>query len=478
MRFNPKPGGQRLFPATDGARKGLNPDGGRGFQTNTNRRRMSGRLPMQAHHVSAGSYFVGPKQPLLLEAFLGTCVAVAMVDAEAGVGGLAHYLLPEPVSLQSAFQLDKYAASGMPIFLKALFAAGAHRDRLRATIAGGALIGPLDDLDLNLDIGGRTAETVEKILLSEGIPIETAETGGVFSCCLKPDMQQWTCRIDPSSAERLASPPAPSLPAPGEIERVAEGLQPVPQAALKIMRLIEQEEYDLRLLAAELRKDQVLSARTLQLANSVMFSTRQRIESIDHALMHLGVNLVMKFVIAAAVEGFFAQSGTGYSLCRGGLYHHAVGVAVIAEKLARLTGAAKPGIAYAAGLLHDIGKVVLDQFVGGAYPLFYRRLIEERTTDFTQAEQALFGTTHPAVGFQLAQRWSFPDSLAEGSLVFLSNLLMSRFLAGLVIGRQVTHTIAPRLAAIGLSPSQLPQIVDLIPMDVFEASPAAAIGRG
>ena len=450
------------------------------------------RLSIPSHHVSAGCYFVGRKQPLVLEAYLGTCVAVAMVDPAAGVGGLAHYLLPEPVSLQSAFQLEKYAASGMPLFLKALFAAGAQRDRLRATMAGGALIGPLEDVDLDLDIGGRTAETVEKILLTEGIPIERAETGGVFSCCLKLDMQRWACRIDPSGAERLEPPQAPSLPGPGEIERVAEGLQPVPQAALKIMRLIEEDDYDIRLLAAELRKDQVLSARTLQLANSVMFSTRQRIESIDQALMHLGVNLVMKFVIAAAVEGFFAQSGMGYSLCRGGLYHHAVGVAVIAEQLARLTGAAKPGIAYAAGLLHDIGKVVLDQFVGGAYPLYYRHLIEEGTTDFTQAEQALFGTTHPAVGFQLAQRWSFPDSLAEairshhepepgsrhrglGSLVFLSNLLMSRFHAGLEIGRQVTRTITPRLAAVGLAPGQLPQIVDLIPMDVFEASPAAAI---
>ncbi len=450
------------------------------------------RLSIPSHHVSAGSYFVGRKQPLVLEAYLGTCVAVAMVDAAAGVGGLAHYLLPEPVSLQSAFQLEKYAASGMPVFLKALFDGGAQRDRLRATMAGGALIGPLEDVDLDLDIGGRTAETVEKILLTEGIPIERAETGGVFSCCLKLDMQRWACRIDPSGAERLEPPQAPSLPGPGEIERVAEGLQPVPQAALKIMRLIEEDDYDIRLLAAELRKDQVLSARTLQLANSVMFSTRQRIESIDQALMHLGVNLVMKFVIAAAVEGFFAQSGMGYSLCRGGLYHHAVGVAVIAEQLARLTGAAKPGIAYAAGLLHDIGKVVLDQFVGGAYPLFYRQLIEEGTTDFTQAEQALFGTTHPAVGFQLAQRWSFPDSLAEairshhepepgsrhrglGSLVFLSNLLMSRFHAGQEIGRQVTRTITPRLAAVGLAPGQQPQIVDLIPMDGFEASPAAAI---
>jgi putative nucleotidyltransferase with HDIG domain len=169
-------------------------------------------------------------------------------------------------------------------------------------------------------------------------------------------------------------------------------------------------------------------------------------------------------------------------------------VAVIAEKLARLTETAKPGLAYAAGLLHDIGKVVLDQFVCAAYPLFYRRLIAERTADFTKAEQTLFGTTHPAVGYELARRWSFPDPLAEAirchhepeagcrqrglaDIVFLSNLLMSRFRAGLEIGCQAIHTLAPRLAGIGLSPGQLPQVVDMIPMDVFEASPLAAITR-
>jgi len=447
---------------------------------------------MAYHHVSAGTYFVGPKQPLLLEAYLGTCVGVALTDADAGVGGLAHFLLPEPVSLHAAFQPEKYAASGMPVFLKALYAAGAQRGRLKATMAGGALVGPLDDLDLNLNIGGRTADTAEEILKAEGIPIDRTETGGVFTCCLQLDMQSWACRIEPSGVERLKSSPAPMLPAPGEIERAAERLHPVPQAALKIMRLIDEEEYDIRILATELRKDQVLSGRALKLANSVMFAAPHRIESIDHALMYLGVNLLMKFVIAAAVEAFFAQSASGYSLCKGGLYHHAVGAAVIAEKLARLTGAAKPGLAYAAGLLHDIGKVVLDQFVGAAYPLFYRQLIEERTADFTQFEQALFGTTHAVVGFQLAERWSFPDSLAEAirchhepeqgsrhreldGLIFLANLLMSRFRAGLEIERQDTQTLASRLAAIGLSANQLPQIVDMIPMDVFEASPLAAI---
>lgn len=456
---------------------------------------MSKHLPIPHHHVCAGSYFVGGRQPLLLEAYLGTCVGVAMVDAEAGVGGLAHYLLSEPVSLQSAFQLEKYAASGMPIFLKALYAAGARPGNLKATVAGGAMVGPLDDLDLKLDIGGRSAETVETIIKSEGIGIDAAETGGVFSCCIQLDMQKWACRIFPCGAERMESPQPSTLPSAEAIEQAAEGLQPVPQAALKLMRLIEDEEYDIRTLAAELRKDQVLSARTLQLANSVMFSARQRIDSIDHALMHLGVNLVMKFIIAAAVEGFFAQAGSGYSLCKGGLYHHAVGVAVIAEKLAGLTQAAKPGLAYAAGLLHDIGKVVLDQFVSAAYPLFYRRLIEEGTADFASAEQALFGTTHTAVGYQLARRWSFPDSLADAirchhepeeggrhrgleSLVFLSNLLMSRFRAGLEIGQQSARSLAPHLTAVGLSPAQLPQVVDMIPVEVFEASPLAAITRG
>jgi putative nucleotidyltransferase with HDIG domain len=235
-----------------------------------------------------------------------------------------------------------------------------------------------------------------------------------------------------------------------------------------------------------------LCARTLKLANSVMFASRNPIESIDHALMYLGVNLLMKFVIAAAVEDFFSQSASGYSLCKGGLYHHAVGTAVVSEKLAKVTATAKPGLAYTAGLLHDIGKVVLDQFVAGAAPLFYRRLIEDKAADFIQAEQSLFGTTHSEAGYHLARRWTFPDSLADvirhhhrpeqglrnrelNHIVFLANLIMSKFHAGLELEKQDTGDLAPRLEAIGLSVGQFPQIVDMIPLAVFEAEPASAI---
>ena len=119
---------------------------------------------MQRHHVASGSYYLGKNQARLLNACLGTCVGVALFDKKAGVGGLIHLLLPEPITLESTFQPEKYASNGLPIFLNALYEAGASKEHLRAWIAGGALVGPILQRDLDFDIGGRTAEVARNIL--------------------------------------------------------------------------------------------------------------------------------------------------------------------------------------------------------------------------------------------------------------------------------------------------------------------------
>jgi putative nucleotidyltransferase with HDIG domain len=334
----------------------------------------------------------------------------------------------------------------------------------------------------------RTFQTVEELLGQEKIPIVQAETGGFFSCCISLNMQDWTCRIEPAGGERTAGAHLPALPTPEEIDRVMQALRPVPQAALKILHMMEEEEYDIRKLTREIRKDQVISARTLQLANSVMFARENRIESLDHALMHLGLNILTRFVIAAAVDGFFAQTGAGYSLCKGGLYHHAVGVAAIAEMLAKRTGAVRPGLCYTAALLHDIGKVVLDQYIDAALPLFYRKLSQRQAVDFTLEEQTLFEIDHTEVGYRLAQRWGFPESLAEAirfhhqperavqyreltHIVHLADFLASQFRPGLELERLDTQLLAPRLAAVGLTPRQFTEIVDLLPAGLFNDNP-------
>jgi putative nucleotidyltransferase with HDIG domain len=134
---------------------------------------------------------------------------------------------------------------------------------------------------------------------------------------------------------------------------------------LKVLRIIDDGAYDIGKVADEVKKDQVISARTIQLCNSAMFTKRSDVVSLDHALVFLGQELFLKLVISAAVQSYYNQSGNGYSLCKGGLYHHAIGTAMIAEKIAATTGKAVPGVAYTAGLLHDIGKVVLDQYITG-----------------------------------------------------------------------------------------------------------------
>jgi putative nucleotidyltransferase with HDIG domain len=443
------------------------------------------------YHVAAGSYYIDTQKPMILEAYLGTCVGVALYDTVTGVGGLIHLLLPEPMSIEGAFQPEKYASTGFPLFLEALANAGASVENMKASIAGGALVGPLEDSDLELDIGGRTADRVMRIIAAEGIRVDKLETGGFFTCRLTLDMRTWECRIDPTGFDRLSASADIKIPEPNEISQAAKDLQPIPQIALKVMRIVNEELYEIHDLTEEIRKDQVISARTLQLCNSVVFASRKKIESLDHALVMLGQQLLLKFVISASLNNFFNQSGMGYSLCKGGIYHHAVGTAVIAEKLAGLTGKVEPSLAYTAGLLHDIGKVVLDQYINSGFPLFYRQLNEEEK-NFSEIEKQVLGTDHTEVGASLALNWSFPESLVETirhhhnpedaqqhdelvHIVYLADLLMSRFHSGLELERLNTAALATRLETMGLSITKFPALVDHIPLKVLESTPEFAL---
>ena len=443
------------------------------------------------YHVAAGSYYIDTQKPMILEAYLGTCLGVAIYDPLAAVGGLIHLLLPEPMSIDGTFQPEKYASTGFPLFLQALADAGAAVENMKACIAGGALVGPLEDSDLELDIGGRTAERVMQIIAAEGICVDKLETGGFFTCSLTLNLSTWECRIEPAGFDRLSASADIKIPEPDEISQSAKDLQPIPQIALKVLRMINEELYEIQNLTEEIRKDQVISARTLQLCNSVMFASRKKIESLDHALVMLGQHLLLKFVISASFNSFFNQCGMGYSLCKGGIYHHAVGTALIAEKLAVLTGKVESSLAYTAGLLHDIGKVVLDQYIISGFPLFYRQLNEEGK-NFSEVEKQVLGTDHTEVGASLALNWSFPESLVEtirhhhspedaqqhGELVhivYLADLLMSRFHSGLELERLNTDTLATRLETIGLSISTFPALVDHIPLKVLASSPEFAL---
>jgi putative nucleotidyltransferase with HDIG domain len=447
-------------------------------------------MALKQQIIPSGSYWVGATGPVLLQSFLGTCVGVAAYDPQAGIGGMIHLLLPEPAG-SGPEQIDaRYARTGIPLFLDELYQAGAAPDNLTAVIAGGALVGPVNTADLDLNIGGRTTDIVHGLLTEAGISIAQWETGGFFTCSLSLDMSGFNYRIEPLGKDDPSGSDSVQPASLEEILQALERIQPIPQVALKILHMIDTGSYDIDPIAEEIKKDQVISARTIQLCNSALFAKKNKIESLDHALVFLGEKLFVRMIISAAVENLFDTSLKGYSLCMGGLFHHAVGAAVVAEKIANYTGAAELSTAYTAGLLHDIGKVVLDQHIASAYPLFYRKINREDELS-TRAENDIFGIDHTAIGSQLADMWGFPQSLKECiafhhepeksdrysklvHIVYLADLLMARFNTGLELEGMGGGSIEDRLRRIDLKPEDLTTIVDLIPQALFSTETEAA----
>lgn len=434
--------------------------------------------------IGSGKYFVDRNRSLVLEACLGTCVGVTICDKSNGVGGMTHLLLPEWTGLDKPWQPGAYAATGLPLFIQALCDAGARKDHMEACIAGGALVGPISQQDFDLDIGGRTEGIVKNILKAEGISINQAETGGFFSCRLSLDMQTFESTIHPITPHRVEVSDVPSKPVPENPVALFSQVHPIPQVALKIMRLINDQSYTIDEIAGEIKQDQVISAGIIRLCNSTFIGMNRKIDSIDRALILLGEKTLLQVVVSSSMEGYFTGSSHGYSLCKGGLFKHALGVALIADALAGFTGRLSSKVAYTGGLLHDIGKIILDQYITAEYPFFYRRTQIDKV-DLCDVEKKKFGHSHTEIGGLLAENWSLPGNLVdairfhhspEGAqedtalahIVYLADLLMSRFQAGQELECLNMDQFSSRMETVGLSPDQLPMLVDVIPQQIFD----------
>ncbi len=439
-------------------------------------------------HIPAGSFKTGRAQPVIYQAFLGTCVGVALYDNKKKIGGLIHIILPEPPSSSSVDYPEKYAATGLPLFIEQLINLGASRENLTATIAGGALVGPVSNLDINLDIGGRSADISQAILKANNIKLKNAETGGFLMSTLNLNMENGETYIEPTwqqENKNIEKREQYSLPTTREIKNTIKTLQPIPQTALKILRMMDSNMHGIDDIVEELATDQVLSGKTLKMCNSVLYTGTHKIDTLKDAVLLLGESLLLRSLITAAVETYYNQTGSSsYSLCKGGLFFHAVSTALTAEKLARMTGKADPGLASIAGLLHDIGRVVLDQYLSNSYPLFFRDMEEESALE---TEKKVIGLTHCDSGKYLAGKWNFSRALSNVvefhhfpekaethkelvSIVFLADLLMSRFNSGLKLEKIKNNQLTSALDILGLSFKDLPKLIDAIPINLFNTS--------
>ncbi len=432
--------------------------------------------------VSPGNFVVKTNSSGFLCSFLGSGVGLAVYDEIAGVGGMIHFLLSEPIGRSSARHPEHYARSGLDLLIAELVNSGALKQRLKASVAGGTLMPQPHDMTQDLGPGQMTTDLVLDLLAQQQIPLEKTAVGGLNPCSMLLDTANWKVTIELFSNKYQGSDIAPpAKPSAAILKKTISSVKPIPQVAVKITQLLAQETSSrFENLAEEIKRDQVMTSRVLLYCNSPAFGFSKNIASIDRAMVLLGEKNLFEIIISAAVNIIYTDQDKGYALLQNGLYKHALATAHVAKEIAIFTGGIDQGLAYTAGLLHDIGKIVLDGFVAESLPFFYLHL-ERQASDFCELESRLFDINHTQAGEQLAHLWNLPEPLPTAirfhhtpeaaprdqrmpvHVIYLADLLASHYLTGIEIERINTGDLETSLAAVGLRASQLPLIIDNIP---------------
>ena len=192
------------------------------------------------------------------------------------------------------------------------------------------------------------------------------------------------------------------------LDRVEE-LAPLPHVASRVISVAEDDRFSAYDLSAIVATDTALTAKILRLANSAYYGYPRRITTVRDAVVLIGFRTVRATAIAAAVIDLFPAKALGpfsTDLFRG----HSVACALVAEALAKETGHAKPDEAFTAGILHDMGRMVMAQYQPAEFgQALYRAL--RRQQPLWEAEDEQFGFDHAALGSELARRWNFPGEL-------------------------------------------------------------------
>ena len=188
-------------------------------------------------------------------------------------------------------------------------------------------------------------------------------------------------------------------------------LSTLPSIYHSAMALISDPKSTKNDLVGLLKTDQAIVTKILRIVNSALFGFSRKVIAIEDAIPLLGLNEIQNIVISVVVINTFGrQKGEFFDLAE--FWKHSLGCAIISKLIAQKNKAQMPEEFFTAGLLHDIGKLVLNQL----FPQEYLRVVEltnSKTISLRNAECKIFEHPHTYVGKYLLQRWRLPDFLSE-----------------------------------------------------------------
>jgi len=203
-----------------------------------------------------------------------------------------------------------------------------------------------------------------------------------------------------------------------KVKRVVTNIRNLPTPPIvfhQIEKVINNPEVSAGQVAAVLSEDPAMSVKVLKLTNSAFYGLSREIDSVKQAVVIVGLEAIKNLVLSASVLDMFKGKNIDQEF-QEKFWRHSLATAVcsrIVAQKARRRGLVDPESAFSAGLLHDIGKIVISCFLPKEYSLFKQeRQINQSDLDYEIEEQVL-DYNHAQIGGYLAAHWKLPGKLGD-----------------------------------------------------------------
>ncbi len=190
------------------------------------------------------------------------------------------------------------------------------------------------------------------------------------------------------------------------------GLPTLPKVAAEVLRLAHDPDSSLKDMAAVISKDPPLTSRLLKVANSAFYGLSQQVGSLSVALVLLGMRNITNIVTSISVFRMLRFRGKAGAFTREAFWEHAGACGKACDLIGRVCRLDLGGEAFVTGLIHDVGKILMD----AVFHEEFVRILELAAAEgipMYEAETRILGVDHARIGAWLAEVWNLPEHISE-----------------------------------------------------------------
>jgi len=194
-----------------------------------------------------------------------------------------------------------------------------------------------------------------------------------------------------------------------ELINKAGDLKVLPFVARKLLETLNDEGCSIDDLSGIIEKDQTIAARVLKISNSALYGLRHEVTSLNQAILILGFKTMRSLVLSVSTKSLYKNFGMKEKI----LWDHSVGAGIAAKMISTGLGSEIMDLSFVGGLMHDLGKVVMNNETPDEYSEIMMKIYNNEEIDSITAESEAYGYNHSEIGAGVVEKWGFAPTLVD-----------------------------------------------------------------